>query len=172
MTKEEQQDIIDLCVRLVESGRIHMHCTLASIGFTEGGARFIDLSGLQNRKYFNGKDRLYALALCLLQMLERVPVKDLDKTLMFRVAMAAVSGSHVWGEDLDTDDVKVKHLLVRYPIRESKQFSSRAKQITDTNADIYLGVMYYAAILATEDRNENNEYVNYVLSELKKIRSK
>jgi hypothetical protein len=171
MTGDEQKELVNLCVRLVESGRIHMHCTLAAIGFTKSGARFIDLQGLQNRTYFNGKDKLYALALCLLQMLERVPVKDLDKTLIFRVAMAAISGSHIWGEDLDTEDIKVKHLISRYPIRESKTFSSRVNKVTDTNADIYLGVMYYAAILATDDRNENNEYVSYVLSQLKKIRS-
>jgi hypothetical protein len=171
MTHEEQTDIINLIVRLVESGRVHMHCTLAAIGFTAQGARFIDTVGIQSRKWYNGKDKLYALALCLLQMLERTPYDELESTEFFRVAMSAISGQHLWGEDLKTSDLSLKILQGRYPIRDSRNFPSRSRSVTDTNVDIYLGVMYYCSILAMEDRNLNNEYIYHVLTEIKKIRA-
>jgi hypothetical protein len=171
MTYEEQRDIINLMIRLVESGRIHMHCTLAAIGFTASGARFIDTNGIQSRKWYNGKDKLYALALCLLQMLERTPYDELESTEFFRVAMAAISGQHLWGEELVSSDLTLKILQGRYPIRDSHNFPARSRSVTDTNVDIFRAVMYYCSILAIEDRNIDNKYIYHVLMEIKKIRT-
>lgn len=166
MPQKYQMSIVDLCTRLIETGRVHYHCTLTSIGFTEEGARFIDLEGMKTCQFYNGKDKLYALAFCLMQLLERVPSDEIESTVIFKVAMAAISGSHFWGEELEHRHVFLKDVATRYPIKDVHNFSSRSRNMSESNNDIFLAVMYYAAILTTKTRQND-----FILSELQRLRS-
>jgi hypothetical protein len=165
MPHKYQMSIVELCTRLIETGRVHYHCTLTSIGFTEEGARFIDLEGMKTVKFYSGKEKLYALAFCLLQLLERVPDDEIESTVIFKVAMSAISGSHFWGEELEHRHVFLKDVATRFPLKEVHGFSSRSRGMTEANSDIFLAVMYYAAILTTKTRQND-----FILSELKRLR--
>jgi hypothetical protein len=166
MPQKYQMSIVELCTRLIETGRVHNHCTLSSIGFTEEGARFIDLEGMKTCKFYTGKEKLFALAFCLLQLLERVPSDEIESTVIFKVAMAAISGSHFWGEELEHRHVFLKDVATRFPLKEVHGFASRSRAMTEANSDIFLAVMYYAAILTTKTRQND-----FILSELQRLRN-
>lgn len=153
MTTDDQHELAKCLQALVERGMVHMHCTLESLGFvaTSNQAVVIDLRGLQPRTWGRTpRDKLWAWALCLFQMLERVPTYELEATEIYTLATAAMTGGYTWGADFSlARGLPLGKLAGAFKVADAGGFSTEAKKQAEVsaNADIYQACMHYAALL-------------------------
>lgn len=162
MPSETQGGFVDVLARMVSAGYIHMDNHLDNLGYIGGSPIAFDFGFTQSRAWGGKRDRLFALAFSLFNMLEHCPLEELFGTHIWRVASAILANADVldWDAEAlmsDAAPMTAAQLSRAYPLPATKTaanallraFKKRAAEMANApaNVDVYVGSMCYAMIL-------------------------
>ena len=164
MPIEVQIGFINVLSRMISASYIHMDNHLENLGFIGGRPIAFDFGFTQHRTWNTVRDRLFALAFSLFQMLEKCPLEQIRETVLWQVASAIVvdTAGDVW--DVDKIVENSRATLISTHSKLTKQFKpASAKEqskllalfkkraaVNGKNADVYVGSWCYAVLLQHE----------------------
>lgn len=171
MPRDVQAGFVDVLARMIAAGYIHMDNHLENLGFIGARPIAFDFGFTQRREWGGPRDRLWALAFSLFQVLEHCPTEEMVGSLLWRVA-TAVMRAGLRGEELAWDVpaliaagaaegyASIAELAVDFPpLREGAsaaegraqmaRFKASAIEMADSpaNLDVYVGCMCYAVVM-------------------------
>lgn len=159
-----QEGFIDVLARMISAGYIHMDNHIENLGYIEGRPIAFDFGFTQRRTWGAGKrDRLFALAFSLFNMLEHCPLNEMHKTVIWRVASGILADPDALAWNVESLLSSAKGmtpaaLRAKFPLAEMNMsakaevlaaFKLRAARMAElpANADVYVGSMCYAMVL-------------------------
>jgi hypothetical protein len=156
MLKSMQLGFAKKLAIMIDHGFIHMDNHIGNLGFIFGTQDPIlfDFGFTQERVWGGNKDKAWALAFSLFQMIEHCPVEEIEGTEIFRIATAILSGTWSWGDDMSSGTgLTMAALKKLYPesgtLRAFKALAATAAERA-TNVDVYVGSMLYAKLITMD----------------------